>query len=93
MVREIPPSLSRTTLEQNLSRPAHTPLPAPHFPPAGFFMPHSVPDFPNYVSDGYLYGSSQEKYGQTLTCFNVDAPSIDKLAYAMLCVTSCPSWL
>ena len=25
----------------------------------GWFMQHSVPDFPNYVADGYLYGSSQ----------------------------------
>ena len=46
--------------------------------------PSSLPqDYPNYVADGYLYGDSQEKYGQLLSCFSYDLSSFDSLAYAM----------
>lgn len=46
-------------------------------------MQHSIPDFPNYVSDGYEYGSSQEKYGQAASCFSYDVATFDTIAYAM----------
>ena len=35
------------------------------------------------MADGYLYGSSQEKYGQQLSCFSLGIDELDALAYAM----------
>ena len=48
----------------------------------GFFLHHSIPDFPNYVKDGYEYRRGEEKYGQSASCFTLAAAGLDAWAYA-----------
>jgi deoxyribonuclease-2 len=50
---------------------------------SGFWVQHSVPHFPNYVKDGYLYGHGQEMYGQHAFCMTVPPDSINDLASVM----------
>ena len=49
----------------------------------GFFLQHSVPDFPQWVDEGYEYGSSQEMYGQQLTCFTMSLDQLNAVAAGM----------
>ncbi len=49
----------------------------------GYFLQHSVPDFPNWADEGYLYGSSQEKYGQQLSCFSLALDQLNAVAEGM----------
>ena len=41
---------------------------------SAFWVQHSIPKFPNYVRDGYLFGSGQMWYGQHAFCMSL-APS------------------
>ena len=50
---------------------------------SGFFLHHSIPDFPNYVAEGYKYGRGQEKYGQSASCFSLRSlADVDAWGYA-----------
>mmetsp|Transcript_70624 Transcript_70624/g.132162 ORF Transcript_70624/g.132162 Transcript_70624/m.132162 type:complete len:405 (+) Transcript_70624:50-1264(+) len=48
-----------------------------------FWVQHSVPKFPNFVSEGYLYGQGQEIYGQHAFCMTMSTANIDELATVM----------
>jgi hypothetical protein len=50
---------------------------------SAFWVQHSIPDFPNYVKDGYRYGSGQEKYGQHAFCLTLSPDNLDQVAGAM----------
>jgi hypothetical protein len=50
---------------------------------SAFWVQHSVPHFPNYAKDGYLYGHGQEKYGQNAFCMTMSPDAIDDVAEVM----------
>lgn len=50
---------------------------------SGFFLQHSVPKFPNYVDQGYHYGSGQEKFGQHALCVSLELATLDQVAFVM----------
>ncbi len=46
----------------------------------GFWLVHSVPKYPNYVSDGYGYPHSGTYYGQMFFCISFNASQFDAIA-------------
>lgn len=50
---------------------------------SAFWVQHSIPDFPNYVADGYQYGSSQERYGQHAFCMTLSLSNLNDIAGVM----------
>lgn len=50
---------------------------------SAFWVQHSIPHFPNYVKDGYLYGHSQEMYGQHAFCMTMSPDNINDVASVM----------
>lgn len=50
----------------------------------GYWVQHSIPKFPNFVSSGYEYGHSQELYGQHAFCMTLTSAMIDEAAAVML---------
>ncbi len=50
---------------------------------SAFFVQHSIPDFPNYVEDGYLYGTGQMYYGQHAFCMTLTPKALDEIAVVM----------
>jgi deoxyribonuclease-2 len=51
---------------------------------SAYFVQHSIPKFPNFVSGGYLYGSGQLYYGQHAFCMSVTPSALDEIASIML---------
>lgn len=50
---------------------------------SAYFVQHSIPKFPNYVKDGYLYGSGQMWYGQHAFCMTLTPKALDAIAGVM----------
>jgi len=50
----------------------------------GFFLRHSIPNFPPMRKDSFSYPATGTIYGQTLLCLNVDIATIDMIAAQFL---------
>jgi hypothetical protein len=50
---------------------------------SAFFVQHSVPDFPEYVKAGYLYGDGQTYYGQHAFCMSLTPKMLNEIALVM----------
>jgi len=47
---------------------------------SAFWVQHSIPKFPNYVKDGYLFGDGQTFYGQHAFCMTLTKDNVDTVA-------------
>ena len=50
---------------------------------SAFFVQHSIPDFPEYVEEGYLYGDGQTYYGQHAFCMSLTPKMLNEIALVM----------
>jgi len=46
----------------------------------GFWLVHSVPEFPGSLSSGYEYPVAESRYGQSFLCLSLSASTIDTVA-------------
>jgi deoxyribonuclease-2 len=56
---------------------------------SAFWVQHSIPKFPNFVKDGYLYGSGQMYYGQHAFCMSLLPSALDAAAEVMTYAYPC----
>ena len=54
---------------------------------SAFWVQHSIPKFPNYVADGYEYGSGQMYYGQHAFCMSLSPSALNAAAEVMTCTS------
>ena len=50
---------------------------------SAYWVQHSIPDFPNFVADGYKFGSSQMYYGQHAFCMTLTPSALEAAAEVM----------